>query len=99
MTSRSGRQMSRDCTRGSQRKTSRSLARRANLVALASLLVVQVAAAESWETAVSRNGERQIIFRYSKDHDPKVRRAQRHRVIIVWKYQSPNGMPSQEERQ
>ena len=63
------------------------------------LLSPLLANAETWVTAVSRNGDRAIVFRYLKDVDSgRLRLEQTQRIIIVWKYKSENGMPTKEEQ-
>jgi len=52
-------------------------------------------AEERWATAVAKNGERQIVFRYVVGFANGFDRAtQPDRIIIQWKYQSESGMPS-----
>ena len=73
--------------------------RKVLLTLVVSLLVPALVSAETWATAVSRKGERQIVFRYLKEMDPGNQRSkQTARIIIVWKYTSENGMPAQSER-
>jgi len=56
--------------------------------------------AQTWATAISRNGDRAIIFRYIQELGPHSQRhSQKDRVIIVWKYKSESGMPSKGERE
>lgn len=56
--------------------------------------------AQTWATAISRNGDRQIVFRFVKDFAADFqRKSQPDRVILVWKYKSENGMPSRPERE
>ena len=55
-----------------------------------------------WATAVSKNASngRAIIFRYIKNFQTEFHRSDYpDRVILVWKYRSDSGMPSQAERQ
>ena len=55
-----------------------------------------------WATAVSKNqlNGRAIIFRYAKDFRAGfTKSAFPHRVILVWRYESPSGMPTVQERQ
>jgi hypothetical protein len=72
------------------------------LIALSMLVFCTTANAQVWATATSThptNG-RMIVFRFIKEFSPGFNRtSQPDRVIIVWKYQSDNGMPTSAERQ
>ena len=49
-----------------------------------------------WATAISKQAatDRAIVFRYIRDFQPGFsRQAYPERIIIVWRYQSPSGMP------
>jgi Family of unknown function (DUF695) len=53
-----------------------------------------------WATAVSekKSTGQAVVFRYIIRFEPNFRRsAYPHRVIVVWRYQSPSGMPSRTE--
>lgn len=55
---------------------------------------------QMWATAISTNANsgRKIIFRYAKQLSARFDRgSQPIRIIIVWKYQSVNGMPNAED--
>ena len=57
------------------------------------------AAAEQWATAITRNGEHAIVYRYLKRLSPHTPQAlQTQRATLTWKYESDSGMPSQTER-
>jgi len=58
-------------------------------------------ASRTFATAVSRNGtgERAIIFRFVQKFEPAFERAHYpDRVILVWRYDSDEGMPAPAER-
>jgi len=58
--------------------------------------------AKTWATAISTNESngRKIIFRYIKEFRPDFQlMEQPDRVILMWKYQSEQGMPQLEERE
>lgn len=55
----------------------------------------------AWATAVSKqqNTGRAIVFRYAKSFRSEFRRSEfPDRVILVWKYRSESGMPSEPDR-
>ena len=54
-----------------------------------------------WATAVSKQEStgRAVVFRFIKEFPPSFQRSEHpDRVIIVWRYESPSGMPSQSQR-
>lgn len=56
----------------------------------------------SWATAVSKQEGtgRAIVFRYAQKFKPEFQRSRfPDRVILVWRYRSESGMPSQQERE
>ena len=52
----------------------------------------------TWSTAISKDGDRAIVFRYVSSfgpNNPKV--VQPDRIILAWRFVSENGLPSTEE--
>lgn len=76
-----------------------------HLVIAAMLLIAMMAHGGSgpvWATAVSKQEAtgRAIVFRYMKEFEPNFQRsAHPDRVILVWNYKSPSGMPNRSERE
>jgi hypothetical protein len=76
-----------------------------HLLALAALTICTAAGAAdvvTWATAVSKQQStgRAIIFRFAKDFREGFQRSKYPaRVILVWRYKSESGMPSQSERE
>jgi hypothetical protein len=69
---------------------------------LALLLTMPISStAQVWATAVSKNESAgtAIVYRYIKEFRKDFSRSkQPDRIIVVWRYQGENGMPSLEER-
>lgn len=65
------------------------------------LITPMTSIAQVWATAVARNESEGtvIVYRYIKElRKDFVRGMQPNRIIVVWRYQGNNGMPSLEER-
>lgn len=71
-------------------------------IAVLLMVISMLAHAETWSTAVSKNGSNgtSIIFRYIQKFDEGFKKdSQPVRIIITWEYQGSNGMPSSIENQ